>query len=108
LALIEMNVIRLRVLRTTLSIGLAACIRLAGDHSAFPWSSVPNFSSSARITASRGSRILTIVLPISAAVRTVRFIKPTPAIDLIFGAYDHFIGIAIYGDKALRLLDLLD
>jgi hypothetical protein len=49
---------------------------LGGDHRLSPWSSVPNFSSSARIAASRRSRILTIVLPISAAVRTVRFISP--------------------------------
>ncbi len=33
--------------------------------------------------------------------------KPTPTIDLIFGADDHLIGIAIHGDEALRLLDLL-
>jgi len=30
----------------------------------------------------------------------------TPSIDLIFGADDHLIGIAIHGDEALRLLDL--
>ena len=33
--------------------------------------------------------------------------KPTPTIDLIFGADDHLIGIAIHSDEALRLLDLL-
>ncbi|MGA9315141.1 MAG: hypothetical protein WBV77_10985, partial [Solirubrobacteraceae bacterium] len=33
--------------------------------------------------------------------------KPSPAIDLIFGADDHLIGIAIHDDKALRILDLL-
>jgi hypothetical protein len=33
--------------------------------------------------------------------------KPTPTIDLIFGADDHFIGIAIHGDQALRLFDLV-
>jgi hypothetical protein len=33
--------------------------------------------------------------------------KPSPAIDLIFGADDHLIGIAIHGDEALGLLDLL-
>ena len=32
--------------------------------------------------------------------------KPTPTIDLIFGADDHLIGIPIHGDEALRLLDL--
>ena len=29
--------------------------------------------------------------------------KPTPTIDLIFGANDNLIGIAIHGDEALRL-----
>ena len=33
--------------------------------------------------------------------------KPTPTIDLIFGANDNLIGIAIHGDEALRLFDLL-
>jgi hypothetical protein len=40
-------------------------------------------------------------------VRVIRFYKPTPTIDLISGADDHLIGIAIHGDEALRLLDLL-
>jgi hypothetical protein len=34
--------------------------------------------------------------------------KPTPAVDLIFGAHDHFIGITIHGDEALGFLNLLD
>jgi hypothetical protein len=34
--------------------------------------------------------------------------KPTPAIDLIFGANDHFISSAVNRDEALRLLNLLD
>jgi hypothetical protein len=34
--------------------------------------------------------------------------KPTPAVDLILGAHDHFIGITIHGDEALGFLNLLD
>src|SRR5438552_3327784 len=33
--------------------------------------------------------------------------KPTPTIDLIFGVNDPLIGIAIHGDEALHLFDLL-
>jgi hypothetical protein len=33
--------------------------------------------------------------------------EPTPTIDLILGADDHFIDFAIHCDEALRLLDLL-
>src|SRR5271169_1896364 len=33
--------------------------------------------------------------------------ESTPTIDLILGADDHLIGIAIHGDEALGLLDLL-
>jgi hypothetical protein len=33
--------------------------------------------------------------------------KPAPAIDLILSTDDHFIGIAIHDDQALRFLDLL-
>jgi hypothetical protein len=33
--------------------------------------------------------------------------KPTPAVDLIFGAHDHFIGITIHVDEALGFLNLL-
>ena len=33
--------------------------------------------------------------------------KPAPAIDLILSTDDHFIGIAIYDDQALRFLNLL-
>jgi hypothetical protein len=33
--------------------------------------------------------------------------EPTPAIDLIFGADDHLIGIAIHVDEALGLFDQL-
>jgi hypothetical protein len=33
--------------------------------------------------------------------------EATPTIDFILGADDHLIGIAIHGDKALGLLDLL-
>jgi hypothetical protein len=32
--------------------------------------------------------------------------KPTPAIDLIFGADDHFIGVSIDSDEPLGFLDL--
>jgi hypothetical protein len=32
--------------------------------------------------------------------------EPTPAIDLIFGAKDHFNSAAIHGEDALGLLDL--
>ena len=32
--------------------------------------------------------------------------EPTPGIDFILGADDHFIGIAIHGDETLSLLDL--
>jgi hypothetical protein len=34
--------------------------------------------------------------------------KPTPAIDLIFGADNHFVGIAIHPNEALGFLNLLD
>jgi hypothetical protein len=33
--------------------------------------------------------------------------EPTPTIDFVLGADDHLIGIAIHGDEALGLLDLL-
>jgi hypothetical protein len=33
--------------------------------------------------------------------------EPTSAIDLIFGADDHFIGISIHRDEALRVPNLL-
>jgi hypothetical protein len=33
--------------------------------------------------------------------------EPTSAIDLIFSADDHFIGISIHGEEALRFLNLL-
>jgi hypothetical protein len=61
---------------TPASTALAADARPGSRH---PWVitvSLPSFSSSARIAASRRSKILTIVSPISAAVRTVRFISP--------------------------------
>src|SRR5215831_12637930 len=32
--------------------------------------------------------------------------QPTPAIDLILGADDNFIGVTIHGDEALGFLDL--
>jgi hypothetical protein len=33
--------------------------------------------------------------------------EPTPAIDVIFGADDHFIAISIHSDEALCFLNLL-
>jgi hypothetical protein len=48
----------------------------------------------------------TIWSPILAAVRVVHY-EAGPTIDFILGADDHLIGIAIHGDEASRLLDLL-
>jgi hypothetical protein len=50
---------------------------------------------------------LTIASPISAAVMVGSVYKPTPTIDLILGADDDLIGIAIHGDQALGFFFLL-
>jgi hypothetical protein len=78
-----------------------------GRSSASPWYSARGFRSSARIAASRRSRILTDLVADLGRREGGSVYKPTPTIDFILGTDDHLIGIAIHGDEALGLLDLL-
>jgi hypothetical protein len=83
------------------------CPANIGDYWFSPRCSAPSFSSSSRNPRKPALKDIDDLVANLGRREGDPIYKSTSAIELIFGADDHFIGISIHGDKALRFLNLL-